>query len=371
MRKHSLQLLAVAALAMLPLACGPSNSVTIQGCGATFPAPLYQRWFLEFYQQNPDVKVNYQAIGSGAGMRQLEEGLVSFGATDEAQSEDKLKGMAKKLSEREGKTIELLQIPLTAGSVAICYNLPGNPQIQLTRSVYVSIFIGEITEWNDERIQSINPNVKLPAQRITVVRRAEGSGTTFNFTNHLNAIDSRWKKDNGGPGAAKTVQWPVGIGGKGNSGVAALIQQTPGAIGYIETGFAELTEPPLPVAILQNQHGHFVKPTDENARAALAEAKFNKVFGATIPDPKGADAYPIVTFTWVVCRKKYENPKVGEKIKALLNYCLESGTPGRGQELSTDIGYVALPDDTLKAARKAVQEIDKEAEIEPQHAQAK
>src|SRR5262249_644073 len=160
------------------------------------------------YKQYPNVRVNYQAIGSGAGMRQLEEGLVHFGATDEAQSEDKLKAMAKKLSDREGKPVELVQVPMTAGSVAISYNIPGSPRIKLSGSVYVSIFLGEIVYWNDEQIQKLNPDVALPELRITVIRRAEGSGTTFNFTNHLNAIDSRWKKDSGGPGAAKTVQWP-------------------------------------------------------------------------------------------------------------------------------------------------------------------
>jgi phosphate transport system substrate-binding protein len=335
--------------------CSPADTVTIQGCGATFPAPLYKRWFLEFYKEHPNVRVNYQAIGSGAGMRQLEEGLVHFGATDEAQSEDKLKAMAQKMSDREGKPVELVQFPLTAGAVAICYNVPGNPAIKLSRSVYVSIFLGEIKNWSDERILALNPGVNIPSLEITVVRRAEGSGTTFNFTNHLNAIDSRWKKDNGGPGAAKTVHWPVGIGGKGNAGVAALIQQTPGAIGYIEAGFAEIVE--LPIATLQNQAGEYVLPTEVNVRATLGEAKFNKVLGATIADPKGKNAYPIATFTWVVCRKKYADPTIGEKIKAVLEYCLET-TPERGQSLSKDLGYIELPPETLKAARAAAQGIE-------------
>jgi phosphate transport system substrate-binding protein len=322
---------------------------------------LYKRWFLEFYRQEPDVRVNYQAIGSGAGMRQLEEGLVHFGATDEAQSEDKLKAMAKKISDREGAPVELVQFPMTSGAVAISYNVPGNPEIKLSRSVYTSIFLGEIKDWSDERIKDLNPGVKLPSLVITVVRRAEGSGTTFNFTNHLNAIDKRWKKDNGGPGAAKTVQWPVGIGGKGNAGVAALIEQTPGAIGYIEAGYAELVD--LPMATLENQAGEYVRPTEENVRTALAEAKFNKVLGATIADPKGKHAYPIVTFTWLVCRKKYADPRIGEKLKAVLEYCLETA-PGRGQALSNDLGYVELPADTLKAAYEAVKGLQSPADTQ-------
>jgi phosphate transport system substrate-binding protein len=348
MRTLILRITALGALCFMPLGCSPSNTVTLQACGATFPAPLYKRWFLELYKQHPDLRVNYQAIGSGAGMRQLEEGLVDFGATDEAQSEDKLKSMAKKLGDR----VELIQVPMTAGSVAICYNVPNVQKLRLSRSVYVGIFLGEINYWSDLKIKADNPGVELPDLRITVVRRAEGSGTTFNFTNHLNAIDPRWKKENGGPGAAKTVQWPVGIGGKGTSGVAALVQQTPGAIGYIEAGYAELTEPPMQVATLQNRHGDFVDPTDANARVSLSEAKFNKVFGATVPDPKGENAYPIVTFTWIVCRKSYDNPKIGGGLKSVLSYCLTGG-----QDLSKELGYVRLPDDTLAAARKAIDEI--------------
>ncbi len=355
MRNFCLRTIALIGLSLVQLGCSPSNTITLQGCGATLPAPLYKRWFLEFYKQHPDVRVNYQAIGSGAGMRQLREGLVHFGATDEAQKEKDLNDMAKTLSDREGKPVELLQVPMTAGCIAISYNVPGVEKLKLTRSVYVSIFLGKIASWNDPQIQEINPGVKLPSLPITVVRRAEGSGTTFNFTNHLNAIDPRWKKENEGPGAGKTIEWPTGIGGKGTSGVAALIQQTPGAIGYIEAGYAELTD--LPTAILQNQHGNFVEPKNENARAALEEAKFNKAFGATIADPKSADAYPIVTFTWIVCRKKYDNPKIGAALKSVLEYCLESGTEGRGQGLSKSLGYVHLPDDTLKQARKVIDEI--------------
>ncbi len=334
--------------------CGPSDTVTIQGCGATFPAPLYKRWFLEYYREHPDVRVNYQAVGSGAGIQQLEEGLVLFGASDEALSPERLNEIAKKLSTLDKYDVELLQIPLTGGSVAICYNLPGEPSLKLSRQAYLDMLLGEIKYWDDPRIRSLNPNVSLPHLEMTFVRRAESSGTTFVFTNHLNAIDSRWTTANGGSGVGKSVQWPVGIGGKGTSGVNALIQQTPGAFGYIEAGYAELTK--LPMAALENNSGNFVLPTAANSKEALQEAKFNAVLDAVVPDPSGADAYPIVGFTWVVCRKRYADPRVAAKLKDVLRYCLESAANG-GQILSEPLGYVPLPTDALVKARQAVSEI--------------
>jgi phosphate transport system substrate-binding protein len=340
--------------------CAPSDTVTIQGCGATFPAPLYKRWFLEYYRQHPDVRVNYQAIGSGAGVQQFEEGLVAFGASDEALKPERLKDIAKKLTKREGYPVDLIQVPLTGGSVAICYNLPEDPPLKLSRKNYIDMLLGNITYWDDPRLKSDNPDSTLPHLEITFIRRAESSGTTFVFTNHLNAIDPRWTTAKGGPGVGKTVQWPVGIGGKGNAGVNALIKQTPGAFGYIEAGYAELTK--LPIAALENRWAvenkkrHFVLPKAENAKVALAEAKFNDVLGAAVPDPKGEKAYPIVSFTWVICRKKYRDPEQAAKLKDVLHYCLETET-NKGQSLSERLGYIPLPTDALLKARKAVSEI--------------
>jgi phosphate transport system substrate-binding protein len=350
----------LAALALVPsFGCAPSDSVTIQGCGATFPAPIYKRWFLELYRLFPNIRTNYQAIGSGAGVRQLEEGLVHFAGTDEALKADRLQSIAKTLGDREHKKVELLQIPLTAGSVALCYNVPGvGPELKLSRKAYVGILLGDITEWNDPEIQKTNPGVELPHLRITFIRRAESSGTTFVFTNHLNAIDKRWTKEQGGPGVGKSVTWPVGIGGKGTAGVAALILQTPGGFGYIESGYAKLTEPPLPMAALENRSGNFVAPSMAASRESLTEAKFDKVFRASVADPKGPNAYPIVTFTWVVCRKHYDGPRVGAALKQVLMSCLETKEPDQGQNLSESLGYVPLPEDALKRARAEVALID-------------
>ncbi len=370
--RGSLMLLLTAA-ALLPLSCAPSDTITIQGAGATFPAPLYKRWFLEYYLAHPNVRLNYQAIGSGAGVSQLQEGLTSFAASDEALKKERLEEVSKTLSEREGRNVELIQVPLTGGAVALCYNVPGNLELKLPREVYVGMVLGKITSWDDTAIQEANPQVKLPHLPITFIRRAESSGTTFVFTNHLNAIDDRWKlnKDRkqgsphwntpDGPGASKTPQWAVGIGGKGNAGVAALISQTPGAFGYLEAGYAELVG--LKMAALENQAGRFVAPTNESCLLALEEAKFNDVFAATVPDPQGELAYPIVTFTWVIVRKQYTNQRLGDELRVALGSCLEDEA-GKGQALSRDLGYLKLPQETLDRARQAIGRINAEHDRE-------
>jgi phosphate transport system substrate-binding protein len=347
--------LLLAAAALLPISCAPADTVTIQGAGATFPAPLYNRWFLEYYLGHPQVRVNYQATGSGAGVSQLEEGLVDFAASDEPLKKQRLDEVAKALTARSGQKVELVQAPLTAGAVALCYNVDGDPELKLPRKVYVGMVLGAITYWDDDAIKQANPGVNLPHQEITFIRRAESSGTTFVFTTHLNAIDPRWK------GGASKKPLKQGIGGKGTSGVAALVAQTPGAFGYIEAGYAELVG--LKVARLENRTGAFVLPTNENCLVALEEAKFNDVFGATVPDPHGKSAYPIVTFTWVIFRKHYRDPRLGDDLRAVLSSCLAE-EPDKGQELSKELGYVKLPAQTLARARRAVQQIDASPEAE-------
>ena len=370
-RRHSALLLLVA---LLPVGCAPSDAVTVQGAGATFPAPLSKRWFLEYNLAHPEVRVNYQAIGSGAGVSQLQAGLTDFAESDEALSKAKLAEVAKAIGERDGTPVELMQVPITGGAVALCYNLPGDPDLQLPRLVYVGMALGEVTHWDDEALKKANPGVELPHLPITFVRRAESSGTTFVFTTHLAAIDDRWKLDKDrkpgstllksadGPGASKSPQWKVGLGGKGNSGVAALVGQTPGAFGYLEAGYAELAK--LKVARLQNRAGAYVLPASENARVGLEEAVFNDVFGTTVPDPKATDAYPIVTFTWAVTRTRYADRRVGDALRSVLDYCLEDA-PGQGQGLSRSLGYVKLPQETLGKARRAVRAINADPTPEP------
>jgi phosphate transport system substrate-binding protein len=369
MTRRQTFLLILLGVVLFPTACSPSNVVTIQGAGATFPAPLYKRWFLEFYKAHPDVRVNYQAIGSGAGVSQLREGLTDFAASDEFLKPDRLEEVAKTLSERERSTVKLIQIPMVAGAIGLCYNIPGDPELNLPRDVYVGLALGQIKYWDDDAIHAANPTITLPHQPVTFIRRAESSGTTFVFTNHLNAIDDRWKLDKDrkkdsplsktadGPGASKTPQWQAGIGGKGNAGVAALIAQTPGSFGYLEAGYAELIG--LKMAKIQNHAGNFVEPTDETCSAALKEANFSDASGATIPDPKGKLAYPIVTITWVIARAKYSRQHVGEELRTVLSSCLAESAD-QGQSLCERLGYVKLPADALQRARQAVQQINVE-----------
>jgi phosphate transport system substrate-binding protein len=312
--------------------CARSDGVALQGAGATFPAPLYKRWFLEYYRQHPDVRVNYQAIGSGAGIRQFTEGLVTFGASDAFMSKDEI---AKVPTERG-----VVLLPMTAGNIVICYNLPGDPKgLRLTRAAYVGLFLGKITSWADPAIAEANPGVTLPDQPVTVVRRAESSGTTYAFTSHLDTISEDWKTTKDGPGRGKSITWPVGIAGKGNSGVAALIKQTPGAIGYLEYGYADLAK--LPMAQLQNKSGVFVAASQASGLAALAPPSLVKVpddLHVEVNDPTGADAYPIVTCTWLLCARHYEDTAKAKELKQVLRYCLTEG-----QRLSDDLGYIPLP----------------------------
>jgi phosphate transport system substrate-binding protein len=317
-------------LACLPVGCGRSDGVTLQGAGATFPAPLYKRWFLEYYKQRPDVRVNYQPIGSGAGIRQFTEGLVTFGASDAFMSQDEIAKVP------EGRGVVLL--PLTAGSIVLCYNLPGAPEgLKLRRQVYADIFLGKITSWADPAIRASNPDYSLPDVPITVVRRADSSGTTYNFTNTLCAVSDAWKAEKG-PKPSKTIPDPVGIGGKGNSGVAALIQQTPGAVGYLEYGYADLAH--LPTASLENRKGAFVRPTPESGRAALLNLRIPDNLHVNVPDPEGEDAYPIVTCTWVLCARHYDDARKAQELKKVVRYCLTDG-----QKVSAELGYIPLPDE--------------------------
>lgn len=333
-----------AALIALAL-CGPGTGsaalaadVTLQGTGATFPAPLYQRWFTEFNKVHPEVQINYQALGSGAGVKQFQEGLVNFGASDAAMTDEEIAAV------KDGVVL----LPMTAGSIVLAYNLPGAPaDLKLSREAYTGIFLGTITTWNDPKIASTNPGVTLPATKITPVTRSDGSGTTFVFTQHLSAISDAWKS---GPGTGKSVNFPVGVGGKGNPGVTALIKQTPGAIGYVEYGYAKQTQ--MPIATLQNKSGAYVKADRESEKAALASVELPPDLRAWIPDPAAPAAYPIVTYTWLLLYKKYPDPKIRDALKGVVRYGLSDG-----QKFSEELGYIPLPGNVVTAVSKALEQI--------------
>jgi phosphate transport system substrate-binding protein len=324
------------ALCRAPIAAA-DDAVTLQGAGATFPAPLYQRWFQEYGSSNPSVRVNYQAVGSGAGIKQFTEGLVNFGASDAAMTDDQI-------AQVQGGA---LMLPMTAGSIVLAYNLPGGPSdLKLSRDAYAGIFLGKVTKWNDPAIAAANPGTTLPDTPITVVSRSDGSGTTFVFTSHLSAISEEWKN---GPGSGTSVQWPVGVGGKGNAGVTALLKQTPGAIGYVEYGYAQQTG--LTTATLQNKSGAYVKADLESGKAALESVTLPANLRAWIPDPTSPAAYPIVTYTWLLCHPKYVDAKVASALKGVIRYGLNEG-----QKFSAELGYIPLPTavaaDVLKAAEQ-------------------
>jgi phosphate transport system substrate-binding protein len=312
--------------------------VTLQGTGATFPAPLYQRWFTEYNKLHPEVQINYQALGSGAGVKQFQEGLVNFGASDAAMTDEEIATV------KDGVVL----LPMTAGSVVLAYNLPGGPpELKLSREAYVGIFLGTISKWNDPKIASANPGVTLPDTKITPVTRSDGSGTTFVFTQHLSAISNEWKS---GPGTGKSVNFPAGVGGKGNPGVTALIKQTPGAIGYVEYGYAKQTN--MPVAVLENRSGQYVKADRESEKAALSSVTLPADLRAWISDPAAPTAYPIVTYTWLLAYKKYADPKVRDALKGVIQYGLTEG-----QKFSEELGYIALPESVVTAVSKALDQI--------------
>jgi len=314
-----------------------SAQVTLQGTGATFPSPLYERWFKEYNQAHPNVQINYQALGSGAGIKQFQSGLVDFGASDAAMTDDEIAGV------KNGVVL----LPMTAGSIVLTYNLLNINELKLSRDAYVGIFLGKITQWNDPIIAKTNSGVSLPDIKITVVSRSDGSGTTFVFTSHLSAISTDWQS---GPGAGKAVSFPAGVSGKGNPGVTALIKQTPGAIGYVEYGYAKQTG--MPMAVLENKSNKFIKPDLESGQKALAGVKLPENLRAWITDPAEQDAYPIVTYTWLLCYKKYQDPKTAETLKAIIRYGL-----GQGQSFAPELGYIPLPADTVTQVAAALDQI--------------
>jgi phosphate transport system substrate-binding protein len=323
--------LALAAPCLL-LSCGRSSrGITLQGSGATFPAPLYKRWFIEYYQEHPDVRVNYSPIGSGAGIRQFTAGLTNFGASDAGMSKKEIDKLPKKYG-------GVLLLPMTAGEIALSYNVPLRAPLRLSRSAYVKIFLRQIKKWNDPEIAKDNPGVDLPDQKITVVTRADSSGTTFAFTTHMAAVAKtlgiEWT-----PGVDKSVPWKESIAAQGNDGVAALVELTPGSIGYVEYGYAKLAH--LRMAALENRAHEFIVPDDSGkaGERALEGAKIPEDLQIRVADPENSGAYPIVTYTWVLCRKHYDDPYAAATLKALLYDCLSE----RKQAVALKLGYLPLP----------------------------
>ena len=325
-------------------ACGGGGSASegpagdLHGAGASFPAPLYDRWFKDYVHAHPSVRVDYQSVGSGAGITQFTNKTVDFGASDAAMSDDEIA--------KVDRGVQL--IPLTAGSIVLTYNLPTlTAPLRLSRAAYAGIFLGKVTKWNDPAIVSSNPGVTLPDLPVAVVHRADSSGTSFVFTQHLSAISPDWKA---GPGTSKSPNWPTGVGAKGNEGVTSSIGQTPGAIGYVEFGYARGTKQPM--AVLENKSGAYVEASTASAQAALAGGVLPDNLRLFLPDPDGKDAYPIVTYTWLLAYRKYDSDKTAAAVKDVVRYCLNEG-----QKVSEEMGYVPLPANVVAADLKALDNV--------------
>src|SRR3974390_2290065 len=306
-----------------------SNGVKLQGAGASFPAPLYLKWFKTYSGAHSNVQVDYQSVGSGSGVKSFMDRTVDFAASDAAM---KPEDMAKV----EGG-VQLL--PMTAGAIVLAYNLPDVPGLRLSREDYAGIFLGKITKWNDPAIVKANPGAKLPDQPINVIVRADGSGTSFVFTKNISAISPEF---NSRVGANPQPNWPVGTKSKGNEGVTASLVTTPGSIGYVEYGYAHSQN--LHMATLENKSGNYVAANTDSSKAALASAQLPPDMIVWVSDPEAKDAYPIVTFTWMILYKKYDSKDKLDALKGLVTYGLTDG-----QKEAEPLGYVPLPDNIVAA----------------------
>ena len=326
----------------------PVSAQSLTGAGATFPNPIYTKWF-DAYNKKTGIQINYQSIGSGGGIRQFTEGTVDFGASDGPMNESQIQAVNG----------NVLHVPTVLGAVAVTYNLPvlGNTQLKFDGNLLVDIFMGRVTNWNDPKIAALNPGVKLPDQDLIVVHRSDGSGTTYVFTDYLNKFSREWKDK---VGYATSVNWPVGLGGKGNEGVTQQIKQTEGALGYVELIYAISNK--LPYAQVKNEAGNFITPSLETVTAAAAGTKLPKDtdFRVSITNAPGDQAYPIASFTWLLVKKDNKDAAKAKLIRDFLTWMI---TP-EAQKMAAELHYAPLPDPvvslvqarlpTLKASGKAI-----------------
>jgi phosphate transport system substrate-binding protein len=323
----------------------PAGGILLEGAGATFPSVLYEKWFSLYEAAHPDRVVAYEAVGSGEGVRRFigkavsDEERVDFGASDAAMRDDEMASVPG----------GVLLVPLTAGSVALAYNLPGvSADVRLSRQAYIDIFAGRIKTWSDSRIATTNPGVKLPNLTITTVVRQDGSGTTFAFTKHLDAISAAWRAEHE---PATLLNWPGNsMRATGNEGVAGRIKQSTGALGYVSYEFARRAG--LKVALLENRSGNFVGPSPASASSALANVELPENLRLYVPDPTGRDSYPIVTLTWVLLSRSYANPQKAQALHDMFRWCLTEG-----QIYAAELGYAPLPPNIVNASLVALDRV--------------
>jgi len=317
LRTLSIGILALAALPVLG-----ASKLLINGAGATFPFPIYSKWFSTYNKMHPDVQINYQSIGSGGGIKQVTEKTVDFGASDAPMSDEEL-----------SKAPGIQHIPTVMGAVVLVYNVPGLQSLRLTPETVAGIFLGKISKWNDPALAKDNPGAKFPDTPIAVAHRSDGSGTTYSFTDYLSKVSPAWKS---GPGTGKSVNWPTGLGGKGNEGVTGLVKQNEGGIGYVELAYANQNK--LPVAEMKNHDGAWVKPTLEAVSAAAAKAQIPDDYRLSITDQPGKDAWPISTFTYLLVYKDMPDAAKGEALLQFLWWAEHDG-----QKLAPSLEYAPLP----------------------------
>jgi phosphate transport system substrate-binding protein len=332
---RSLTLLLLCALAALPVMA----QTTLNGAGATFPYPMYSKWFSEYHKLHPDIQINYQSIGSGGGIRQVIAGTVDFGASDGPMTDDQLK---------EAK-IKILHLPTVLGADVPAYNIPGvSAELKFTPEILAGIFLGKIAKWNDKAITAANPGANLPDKDIIVVHRSDGSGTTYIWTDYLSKVSTEWQTT---AGKGTSVKWPIGLGGKGNEGVAGMIRQLPGSIGYVELIYAVQNN--IPYGTVKNAAGNFVKASLESVTAAAASSpKMPPDFRVSITNAPGKDAYPISSFTWLLIPQQSKDAAKGKILSDFLNWMVTDG-----QKMTASLSYAPLPEGVVQKEKEAIKQV--------------
>jgi phosphate transport system substrate-binding protein len=315
------------------------GQTTLNGAGATFPYPMYSKWFSEYNKLHPDVQINYQSIGSGGGIRQVLNGTVDFGASDGPMSDEQL---------AQSKT-KILHIPTVLGAVVPAYNVPGiSEEVKFTPEALAGIFLGKIQKWNDPAITQANPGYKFPDKPIIVIYRSDGSGTTFIFTDYLSKVSKDW---NSSVGKGTSVKWPIGMGGKGNEGVAGQIRQLQGSIGYVELVYA--VENKITYGWMKNAAGNFVKASLDSVTEAAASVKTMPAdFRVSISNAPGKTAYPISSFTWLLIPAQAKDPKKGKIIADFLEWMVTDG-----QKMTSQLSYAPLPQNVVEKVKAAIKQI--------------
>jgi phosphate transport system substrate-binding protein len=326
-------------LAGLALTLPVMGQTTLNGAGATFPYPMYSKWFSEYNKLHPDVQINYQSIGSGGGIRQVLNGTVDFGASDGPMSDEQL---------AQSKT-KILHIPTVLGAVVPAYNVPGiSEEVKFTPEALAGIFLGKIQKWNDPAITQANPGYKFPDKPIIVIYRSDGSGTTFIFTDYLSKVSKDW---NSSVGKGTSVKWPIGMGGKGNEGVAGQIRQLQGSIGYVELVYA--VENKITYGWMKNAAGNFVKASLDSVTEAAASVKTMPAdFRVSITNAPGKTAYPISSFTWLLIPAQAKDPKKGKIIADFLTWMVSDG-----QKMTSQLSYAPLPQNVVEKVKAAIKQI--------------